>query len=192
MRANRRHAWVNKQTIQLCTQSRWNLDLLTPHVTDLQPRRRFHGNRVGAIAARRNQRGPSIRVVVPNGRITKHDTQYACEQAPVRFPCVSMRTNTIKIWCTWPRGSYRKLSLHTTTNSALSPVMSHSQISPTDHFPFFHELGVQPPCPPFLKHISFRCIDAIVILFVTFFFSSHPQSSSFSFRPCRLLQLHSQ
>jgi hypothetical protein len=45
----------------------------------------------------------------------------------------------------------------------LSPVICHSQISPSDRFPIFGELNIQPQCPPLLKHISFRCIDAIHI-----------------------------
>jgi hypothetical protein len=49
------------------------------------------------------------------------------------------------------------------TNSALSHVISHSQISPSDHYPIFCELNIQPPCPPPLTNISFRCIDAIHI-----------------------------
>jgi hypothetical protein len=49
----------------------------------------------------------------------------------------------------------------TDKNSALSPVISHYQISPSDLFPIFCELSIQPPCPPPLKHISFRYIDAI-------------------------------
>jgi hypothetical protein len=62
----------------------------------------------------------------------------------------------------------------TATNSAASPVISHSQISPSDHFPIFCELNIYPPCPPSLKHISFRYIDAIHIphFFVTFLLSS--------------------
>jgi hypothetical protein len=50
----------------------------------------------------------------------------------------------------------------TTTNLAMSPAMFHHQNSPSDHFPIFCELIIQPPSPP-LKHISFRCIDAIQI-----------------------------
>jgi Endonuclease-reverse transcriptase len=70
----------------------------------------------------------------------------------------------------------------TATNSALSPVISHSPISPSDHFPIFCELNIQPPCLPHLKHISFRHIDAIHIPhFVRNIFSSslihNPHSS---------------
>ena len=74
----------------------------------------------------------------------------------------------------------------TTTNSALFPVISHSQISPSDHFPIFCKLSVQPPSPPPppLQHISFRCIDAIHIPhFVRDIFSSrliHNPPSSLS------------
>ena len=72
----------------------------------------------------------------------------------------------------------------TATNSALSPVISHSQISPSDHFPVFCQLSIQPPSPPPLKHISFRCMDAIHIPhFVRDIFSSrliHNPPSSLS------------
>jgi Endonuclease-reverse transcriptase len=71
----------------------------------------------------------------------------------------------------------------TATNSILSLVTSHSQISPSDHFPIFCELNIQPLCLPPLKHISFRCIDAIHIPnFVRDIFSSlfHNPPSSLS------------
>ena len=59
------------------------------------------------------------------------------------------------------------------TNSALSPSISYSQISPSDHFPIFCQLNIQPPSPPALTHISFRCINAIHIPhFVRDIFSS--------------------
>jgi hypothetical protein len=59
----------------------------------------------------------------------------------------------------------------TATNPALFPVISHSLISPSDNFPIFCELIVQPPCPSPVKHISLRHVDAIQIpnFFVTFF-----------------------
>ena len=86
----------------------------------------------------------------------------------------------------------------TTNDSSVSPKISYSRISPSDHFPIFSKLSIQPPALYFLlTEIPFRCFDAISIPhFVRDIFSSkfspHPQFSSFSFRPCRLLQLHSQ
>ena len=72
----------------------------------------------------------------------------------------------------------------TATNSTLSPKITHSQISPSDHFPIFTELNIQPPPPPPRTRISFRCIDGIHIPhFVRDIFSSsliHNPPSSLS------------
>jgi exonuclease III len=43
----------------------------------------------------------------------------------------------------------------TATNSTLSPVISHSQISPSDHFPIFCELNIQPQCLHAVAVVSF-------------------------------------
>ena len=51
----------------------------------------------------------------------------------------------------------------TATNSTLFPIISYSPVSPSDHFPIFSKLNLQPPLPTPLTQISFRCIDAINI-----------------------------
>ena len=72
----------------------------------------------------------------------------------------------------------------TPANSTLSPIITYSQISPSDHFPIFTQLNIQTPPPPPLTQISFRCIDAIHIPhFVRDIFSSaliHNPPSSLS------------
>jgi hypothetical protein len=52
----------------------------------------------------------------------------------------------------------------TTADFSLSPKISNSQISPSDHFPVFPQLSIQPPSQSsLLTEISFRCFDAISI-----------------------------
>jgi hypothetical protein len=62
----------------------------------------------------------------------------------------------------------------TTADSSLSPKISYSRISPSDHFPVYSQLGIQPPPQSsLLTEISFRCFDAISIPnFVRDIFSS--------------------
>ena len=68
-------------------------------------------------------------------------------------------------------------------DSYLSHKTSYSRLSPSDHFPVFSQLTIQPPPPSSLfNEISFRCFDAISIPhFVRDIFSStpihHPPSS---------------
>jgi hypothetical protein len=52
----------------------------------------------------------------------------------------------------------------TTADSSLSPKISYSRKSPSDHFPVFSQLSIQPPPQSsLLTEISFRCFDAISI-----------------------------
>ena len=48
----------------------------------------------------------------------------------------------------------------TTKDSTLLPSITHSLISPSDHFPIFTSLSISPPTPPLTEHF-FRCINSI-------------------------------
>ena len=48
----------------------------------------------------------------------------------------------------------------TTKDSTLLPSITHSLISPSDHFPIFTSLCISPPTPPLTEHF-FRCINSI-------------------------------
>ena len=51
----------------------------------------------------------------------------------------------------------------TATSSSLHPVIDHSCVSPSDHFPIFTALTISPvPAPP-LSQISFRCMKSISV-----------------------------
>ena len=49
----------------------------------------------------------------------------------------------------------------TTKDSTLLPSITHSLISPSDHFPIFTSLSISPPTPPPLTEHFFRCIKSI-------------------------------
>ena len=49
----------------------------------------------------------------------------------------------------------------TTKDSTLLPSITHSLISPSDHFPIFTSLSISPPTPPPLTEHFFRCINSI-------------------------------
>ena len=49
----------------------------------------------------------------------------------------------------------------TTKDSTLSPTITHSLVSPSDHFPIFTSLVISPPSPPPLTKHFFRCIKSI-------------------------------
>ena len=49
----------------------------------------------------------------------------------------------------------------TTKDSKLLPSITHSLISPSDHFPIFTSLSISPPTPPPLTEHFFRCINSI-------------------------------
>ena len=49
----------------------------------------------------------------------------------------------------------------TTKNSTLSPTITHSLVSPSDHFPIFTSLAISPPSSPPITEHFFRCIKSI-------------------------------
>ena len=49
----------------------------------------------------------------------------------------------------------------TTKDTTLLPSITHSLISPSDHFPIFTSLSISPPTPPPLTEHFFRCIKSI-------------------------------
>ena len=49
----------------------------------------------------------------------------------------------------------------TTKDSTLSPTITHSLVSPSDHFPIFTSIVISPPSPPPLTKHFFRCIKSI-------------------------------
>ena len=49
----------------------------------------------------------------------------------------------------------------TTKDSTLSPTITHSLVSPSDHFPIFTSMVISPPSPPPLTKHFFRCIKSI-------------------------------
>ena len=52
-------------------------------------------------------------------------------------------------------------SLHCTKDSTLSPTITHTLVSPSDHFPIFTSIVISPPSPPPLTKHFFRCIKSI-------------------------------
>jgi hypothetical protein len=78
----------------------------------------------------------------------------------------------------------------TTADSSLPKFLTLGYRSPSDHFPVFSQLSIQ-PSPPYslLTKISFTCFHAISIPhFVCDIFSYfHSSSPIFSFRTCLLL-----
>jgi exonuclease III len=55
----------------------------------------------------------------------------------------------------------------TATSSSLSPIIDHSPVSPSDHFPIFSTLTISPLPPPPSSEISFRCFKSISITKLT-------------------------
>ena len=52
----------------------------------------------------------------------------------------------------------------TATSSSLHPIIDHSSISPSDHFPIFSALAISPPpSPPPLSQFTFRCMKSISV-----------------------------
>ena len=51
----------------------------------------------------------------------------------------------------------------TANSSSLSPVIDHSPVSPSDHFPIFSTLTISPLPPSPLSEFSFRCLKSISI-----------------------------
>ena len=49
----------------------------------------------------------------------------------------------------------------TSKDSTLSPTITHSLVSPSDHFPIFTSLVISPPSPPPLTEHFFRCLKSI-------------------------------
>ena len=49
----------------------------------------------------------------------------------------------------------------TTKDSTLSPTITHSLVSPSDHLPIFTSIVISPPSPPPLTKHFFRCIKSI-------------------------------
>ena len=49
----------------------------------------------------------------------------------------------------------------TTKDSTLSPTITHSLVSLSDHFPIFTSLVISPPSPPSLTEHFFRCVKSI-------------------------------
>jgi exonuclease III len=52
----------------------------------------------------------------------------------------------------------------TATSSSLHPVIDHSPVSPSDHFPIFSSLTISPLPPPPLSQFSYRCFKSISIV----------------------------
>ena len=55
----------------------------------------------------------------------------------------------------------------TATSSSLLPVIDHSPVSPSDHFPIFSTLAISPLPPPSTSAFSFRCLKSISITKLT-------------------------
>ena len=55
----------------------------------------------------------------------------------------------------------------TAASSSLSPVIDHSPVSPSDHFPIFSTLTISTLPPPPLSQISFRCLKSVSITKLT-------------------------
>ena len=51
----------------------------------------------------------------------------------------------------------------TATSSSLHPVIDHSSVSPSDHFPIFSALSLSPVPPPPLSQLIFRCMKSISV-----------------------------
>ena len=52
----------------------------------------------------------------------------------------------------------------TTRDSTLSPTITHSLVSPSDHFPIFTSIVISTPSPPPLTKHFFRCIKSINLI----------------------------
>jgi hypothetical protein len=51
----------------------------------------------------------------------------------------------------------------TATSSSLHPVIDHSSVSPSDHFPIFSALSISPVPPPPLSQLIFRGMKSISV-----------------------------